>query len=54
MVRDAATSIFAFAAGVGLATIFGAANLGTAMGVGQLTFIATVCWILLGPERGQP
>ena len=37
----------AFAAGVGLAELFGAVNLGVAFGVGQLTFAAALVWILL-------
>jgi hypothetical protein len=37
----------AFAAGVGLAEILGAINLGVAFGVGQLTFAAALVWILL-------
>ena len=37
----------AFAAGTGLATALGAINLGTALGVGQLTFAAALVWILL-------
>ncbi len=37
----------AFAAGVGLATVFGAKNLGTAFGVGQLTFAAALVWVLV-------
>jgi len=41
----------AFAAGVGLAELFGAKNLGTAFGVGQLTFAAALVYVLL---RRQP
>ena len=41
----------AFAAGVGLAELFGAKNLGTAFGVGQLTFAAALVYLLL---RRQP
>lgn len=37
----------AFGVGVGIATLFGAINLGTAFGVGQLTFVAALVWILL-------
>jgi uncharacterized membrane protein (DUF485 family) len=37
----------AFAAGVGLAEIFGAINLGVAFGIGQMTFAAALVWILL-------
>jgi hypothetical protein len=37
----------AFAIGVGLAELFGAKNLGTALGVGQLTFAAALVYVLL-------
>ena len=37
----------AFGAGVGIAELFGAIDLGTAFGVGQLTFVAALVWILL-------
>jgi hypothetical protein len=37
----------AFAAGVGLAELLGAVNLGVALGVGQLTFAAALVWLLL-------
>jgi hypothetical protein len=37
----------AFAAGVGLAELFGAKNLGTSLGVGQLTFAAALVYVLL-------
>jgi uncharacterized membrane protein (DUF485 family) len=37
----------AFAAGVGLAELFGAKNLGTAFGVGQLTFVVALLYVLL-------
>jgi hypothetical protein len=37
----------AFGVGVGLATLFGAKNLGTAFGVGQLTFAAALVWVLV-------
>jgi hypothetical protein len=37
----------AFAVGVGVATIFGAINLGVAFGVGQLFFAAALVWVLL-------
>jgi hypothetical protein len=37
----------AFAAGVGLAELFGAKNLGTSLGVGQLTFAAALVWVLV-------
>lgn len=37
----------AFAAGVGLAELFGAKNLGTAFGLGQLTFAAALVYVLV-------
>lgn len=36
-----------FAAGVLLAELLGAKNLGTALGIGQLTFAATLVWVLM-------
>jgi hypothetical protein len=37
----------AFALGVAVATLLGAVNLGTALGIGQLTFAAALVWVLL-------
>jgi hypothetical protein len=37
----------AFLAGVGVATILGAIDLGVALGVGQLFFAAALVWVLL-------
>jgi hypothetical protein len=37
----------AFGIGVGVAALLGAINLGTAFGVGQLTFVAALLWALL-------
>lgn len=37
----------AFAAGVGVAELFGAKNLGTALGVGQLTFVVVLVYVLV-------
>jgi uncharacterized membrane protein (DUF485 family) len=39
--------VAAFAAGVGLAELFGAKNLGTALGVGQLTFTLALVYVLV-------
>jgi uncharacterized membrane protein (DUF485 family) len=39
--------LVAFAVGVGLAELFGAKNLGTAFGVGQLTFAAALVYVLV-------
>jgi hypothetical protein len=36
-----------FAGGTAIALALGAKNLGTAFGVGQLTFAATLAWVLL-------
>jgi len=36
-----------FALGTAVALLLGAKNLGTAFGVGQLTFAATLVWVLL-------
>jgi uncharacterized membrane protein (DUF485 family) len=37
----------AFAAGVGVAELFGAKNLGTSLGVGELTFVAALVYVLV-------
>jgi uncharacterized membrane protein (DUF485 family) len=37
----------AFAAGALLAELFGAANLGTALGVGQIAFVLALVYVLL-------
>jgi hypothetical protein len=37
----------AFAIGVGVAELFDAKNLGTALGVGQLTFAAALVYVLV-------
>ena len=39
--------VAAFAVGVGLAELFGAKNLGTALGVGQITFAVALVYVLL-------
>jgi hypothetical protein len=40
----------AFAVGVGLAELFGAKNLGTSLGIGQLTFAAALVLVLVRQE----
>jgi uncharacterized membrane protein (DUF485 family) len=40
----------AFGVGVGLAELFGAKNLGTALGVGQLTFVIALVYVLMRRE----
>ncbi len=47
MGRQLLLLLLAFAGGVALATLFGAINLGTAFGVGQVCFAATLVWVLL-------
>jgi hypothetical protein len=37
----------AFAGGAAVASLLGAVNLGTALGVGQLCFAAALVWVLL-------
>ncbi len=39
--------LVAFGVGVGLAELFGAKNLGTAFGVGQLTFVIALAYVLV-------
>lgn len=39
--------LVAFGVGVGLAELFGAENLGTALGVGQLTFVIGLVYVLI-------
>jgi hypothetical protein len=36
-----------FGVGAAVALLLGAKNLGTAFGIGQLTFAATLVWVLL-------
>ncbi|MEX2107000.1 MAG: hypothetical protein WD810_08900 [Solirubrobacterales bacterium] len=45
--------VLAFAVGTALAELLGAKNLGTAMGVGQLTFAATLVWVLMTDRSGS-
>lgn len=40
--------VAAFAAGALIAELFGAANLGTALGIGQITFAIALVYVLLG------
>ncbi len=47
MVRRALLPLAAFGVGVGLAEIFGAANLGTAFGIGQIAFVLALVAVLL-------
>jgi hypothetical protein len=45
--RDLAIMLGAFAAGTAAAAALGAADFGTALGVGQLCFAAALVWALL-------
>ena len=47
MLGKLAIVIVAFGIGVGLAELFGAKNLGTALGVGQLTFVVALVFVLI-------
>ncbi len=51
MGRQLAILVAAFAAGIALAGALGAINLGTAFGVGQITFSAALVWILLRDRK---
>lgn len=45
--RQPALLLIAFLAGAAMAELFGATNLGVALGIGQLCFAATLVWVLL-------
>ncbi len=47
MLTKVAIVIAAFGIGVGLAELFGAKNLGTSLGVGQLTFVLALVYVLM-------
>lgn len=47
MITKLAVVLGAFAVGVGIAELFGAKNLGTSLGVGQLTFVVALAYVLL-------
>jgi hypothetical protein len=47
MPRQLLLLLLAFGAGTAVAAAVGAIDLGVAFGVGQLTFAATLIWILL-------
>jgi hypothetical protein len=47
MGRQLLLLLLAFAAGTAIAGIFGAVSLGVALGVGQLTFVAMLVWLLM-------
>jgi hypothetical protein len=47
MGRQLAILLAAFAAGTAFAEALGVINLGTAFGIGQITFAAALVWVLL-------
>jgi hypothetical protein len=47
MGRQLLILVLGFAGGIAIALLLGAKNLGTAFGVGQLSFAATLIWVLL-------
>ncbi len=47
LIADAGITLGAFAAVTALAALFGAANFGTALGVGQIGFVAALAYVLL-------
>jgi hypothetical protein len=44
--RDLGLMLGAFVAATGVAELFGAVNMGTALGFGQIAFAATLVWAL--------
>ena len=46
ILRDVVVLLLAFGAGVGLAELFGAANLGVAFGIGQIVFAIALVVLL--------
>jgi uncharacterized membrane protein (DUF485 family) len=47
LLPNLAIVVAAFAAGTALAALFGAANFGTALGIGQITFAVALVYVLL-------
>ena len=47
MLRDLLVVVVAFAVVTALAELLGAANLGTALGIGQIAFVAALVGVLL-------
>lgn len=47
MLADAAITLSTFALVSAIAALFGAANFGTALGVGQIGFVAALAYVLL-------
>lgn len=53
MLRDSLTALGVFAAVTLVAELAGAANLGVAIGIGQVAFAATVALLLGWPRRSD-
>jgi hypothetical protein len=47
LIADAAITLATFAVVTALAALFGAANFGTALGVGQIGFVLALAYVLL-------
>jgi hypothetical protein len=47
VLRDVAIVAGAFALGTAAGELFGAANLGTALGIGQIAFVLALAYVLL-------
>jgi hypothetical protein len=47
LLPNLAIVVAAFAAGTALAALFAAANFGTALGIGQITFAVALVYVLL-------
>jgi hypothetical protein len=47
LIADAAITLGAFAVVTAVAALFGAANFGTALGVGQIAFVVALGYVLL-------
>jgi hypothetical protein len=47
LIADAGITLGVFALVTALAALFGAANFGTALGVGQIGFVAALAYVLL-------
>lgn len=47
MLRDTVFVLAVFAIGTAVAELAGAANLGTALGIGQIVFVCALVWVVL-------
>lgn len=45
--RDATTVLAVFVVVAGVAALLGAKNMGSALGIGQVAFVAALAWVLL-------